>query len=163
MPAFHSPKGKSQQCHLLLNMMILQSIGDVSGRMLAPTSKYLVLFLRYLHHPAPTVPKVWSALVHPHRSGGLHSFQACWLDDKGIKGIVRATCVCELLRSGPLQKKLPLLGGIVLPTCFACLVLAAVAAWHRGKLRTKAFFQDERGQQNLKPKRPNTINKQSRI
>lgn len=59
--------GKSQQCHLLLNMMILQSIGDVSGRMLAPTSK-----------------------------------------------------------SGPLQKKLPLLGGIVLPTCFACLVLAAV-------------------------------------
>ena len=32
---------KSQQCHLLLNMMIFQSIGDVSGRMLAPTSKRL--------------------------------------------------------------------------------------------------------------------------
>lgn len=59
--------GKSQQCHLLLNMMIFQSIGDVSGRMLAPTAK-----------------------------------------------------------SGPLQKKLPLLGSIVLPLCFACLVLAAV-------------------------------------
>lgn len=34
-------KGKSQQCHLLLNMMILQSLGDVSGRMLAPTCKCL--------------------------------------------------------------------------------------------------------------------------
>ena len=34
-----SPEGKSEQCHLLLNMMILQSVGDVSGRMLAPTSK----------------------------------------------------------------------------------------------------------------------------
>eukprot|EP00913_Durusdinium_trenchii_P021600 g20298.t1 len=58
---------KSQQCHLLLHMMILQSVGDVTGRVLAPTSK-----------------------------------------------------------SGPLQKKLPLLGFMVLPTCFLCLVVAAV-------------------------------------
>ncbi|CAE7622621.1 unnamed protein product, partial [Symbiodinium pilosum] len=58
---------KSQQCHLLLNMMIFQSIGDVSGRMLAPTSK-----------------------------------------------------------SGPLQKKLPLVGGVMLPLCFSFLVASAV-------------------------------------
>ncbi|CAJ1352676.1 unnamed protein product [Effrenium voratum] len=57
---------KSQQCHLLLNMMILQSVGDVSGRMLAPTS-----------------------------------------------------------RSGPLQRRLPFVGAIVLPTCFAALLRAA--------------------------------------
>ncbi|CAE7028735.1 unnamed protein product [Symbiodinium natans] len=30
---------RSRQCHLLLRMMIFQSIGDVSGRMLAPTAK----------------------------------------------------------------------------------------------------------------------------
>ena len=38
-------QGKSQQCHLLLNMMIFQSIGDVSGRMLAPTAKYLAFYI----------------------------------------------------------------------------------------------------------------------
>ncbi|CAE7732035.1 unnamed protein product [Symbiodinium necroappetens] len=58
---------RSQQCHLLLNMMIFQSIGDVSGRMLAPTSK-----------------------------------------------------------SGSLQKKLPLVGGVVLPLCFSILIASAV-------------------------------------
>mmetsp|Transcript_58157 Transcript_58157/g.120195 ORF Transcript_58157/g.120195 Transcript_58157/m.120195 type:complete len:470 (-) Transcript_58157:85-1494(-) len=58
---------RSQQCHLLLNMMIFQSIGDVSGRMLAPTSK-----------------------------------------------------------SGSLQKKLPLVGGVVLPLCFSILIATAV-------------------------------------
>mmetsp|Transcript_9377 Transcript_9377/g.22506 ORF Transcript_9377/g.22506 Transcript_9377/m.22506 type:complete len:470 (-) Transcript_9377:128-1537(-) len=58
---------KSQQCQLLLNMMIFQSIGDVSGRMLAPTS-----------------------------------------------------------RSGPWQRKLPLVGGVALPLCFSLLIAAAV-------------------------------------
>eukprot|EP00439_Symbiodinium_sp_Y106_P044951 s907_g5.t1 len=61
------PFERSQQCHLLLNMMIFQSIGDVSGRMLAPTSK-----------------------------------------------------------SGSLQKKLPLVGGVVLPLCFSILIATAV-------------------------------------
>ena len=91
MPDFLSPKGKSQQCHLLLNMMILQSVGDVSGRMLAPTSKYLVLFLHCLRHPALQFLKfdrLWSMLT----GGGLHSFQPCWLEkllqvEKGIKGM----------------------------------------------------------------------------
>ena len=41
MANFAMAQERSQQCHLLLNMMIFQSIGDVSGRMLAPTSKQL--------------------------------------------------------------------------------------------------------------------------
>merc|ERR1712232_1502005 len=34
--SFHD---KAQSCHLLLRMMVFQSIGDVSGRMLAPSAK----------------------------------------------------------------------------------------------------------------------------
>ena len=62
--------------------MILQSIGDVTGRVMAPGAKLLAEYVK------------------------------------------RVMC-----RSGRLQKKLPLLGSLVLPVCFLCLLLAAVDAW----------------------------------
>ena len=79
--------------------MILQSVGDVSGRMLAPTSKCLVR--RKVVSLADVIVQELILLRHKNAA----------------------------LRSGPLQKKLPLLGGMVLPTCFVVLVLAAIVPW----------------------------------